>query len=229
MIRHVEDGQAVAHRERLLVVGHIHERDADLALDRAELLLHLLAQLQVERAERLVQQQDARAVHERAGKGHALPLPARELAWPPPLVAAETYQLERLGGPSAPLFLAGLRDPQAVLDVLAHAHVRKERVVLEHGVHVALVGREVGYVAPRQLYPSFIGPLEARDHAQAGRLARARRAQQREELVFSNFQVDPVDRHEVAERLASPVEAHGNLPIPGHPGLLYTLEHPWCE
>ena len=40
----------VAHRERLfLVVGHEHERDADLALDALQLELHRLAQLQVER------------------------------------------------------------------------------------------------------------------------------------------------------------------------------------
>ena len=46
-----EDRHSVAHGERLLlVVSHVHERDADLALDRAQLPLHLLAELQVERA-----------------------------------------------------------------------------------------------------------------------------------------------------------------------------------
>ena len=57
-----EDGQAVAHRKRLLlVVGNVNEGDADLALDRAQLVLHLLAQLEVECSERLVQQQHAGA------------------------------------------------------------------------------------------------------------------------------------------------------------------------
>ena len=52
----------VAHRERLfLVVGDEDERDADLALDALELDLHRLAQLEVERGERLVEQQRARA------------------------------------------------------------------------------------------------------------------------------------------------------------------------
>ena len=73
----VEDRQAVAHRERLLlVVGHVDERDAHLRLDRLELDLHLLAQLQVEGAERLVQQQDAWAVHQRARQRDPLPLTA---------------------------------------------------------------------------------------------------------------------------------------------------------
>ena len=55
-------GDAVAHRERLaLVVGDEDERDPDLALDPLELELHRLAQLEVERGERLVEQQRARA------------------------------------------------------------------------------------------------------------------------------------------------------------------------
>ena len=49
----IEYGDAVAHRQRLaLVVGHIDEGDADLALDRLQFHLHLLAQLEIERPER---------------------------------------------------------------------------------------------------------------------------------------------------------------------------------
>ena len=76
----VEHGDAVAHRQRLaLVVRDEHERDADLVLDRLQLDLHLLAQLQVERAERLVEQQHLRTVDQRPGEGDALPLAAAEL------------------------------------------------------------------------------------------------------------------------------------------------------
>ena len=58
----VEDRDAVAHRERLLlVVGDEDEGDADVALDLLELDLHLAAQLEVEGAERLVEQQHLRA------------------------------------------------------------------------------------------------------------------------------------------------------------------------
>ena len=49
-------------------------------LDRLELDLHLLAELQVERAERLVEEQHAGPVHERPGERHALALAAGELA-----------------------------------------------------------------------------------------------------------------------------------------------------
>ena len=76
----VEHGQAVAHGQRLLlVVGDVDEGDADLALDPLELQLHLLAQLQVQGAERLVQQQHLRLVHDRAGQRDPLPLAAGQL------------------------------------------------------------------------------------------------------------------------------------------------------
>ena len=77
----VEDRDAVAHRERfVLVVGHVDERDADLALDAFQLDLHVLPQLQVERAERFVEQEHPRAVDERARERDPLPLSARQLA-----------------------------------------------------------------------------------------------------------------------------------------------------
>ena len=81
----------VHHRDRvghrhglLLVVGDVHERDAHLGLDPLELDLHLPAQLQVERAERLVEQQHLRAVDQRAGQCDALLLAAGELRGPAP-------------------------------------------------------------------------------------------------------------------------------------------------
>ena len=74
----VHDGDAVAHRQcLLLVVGHVHERDADLGLDALELDLELAAKLEVERTERLVEQQHVGPVHERPGQRDALLLAAR--------------------------------------------------------------------------------------------------------------------------------------------------------
>ena len=70
----------VGHRERfLLVVRDVHEGRLRLLLDVLELELHLLAQLQVERAERLVEQKRCRAVDERARQRNSLLLAAREL------------------------------------------------------------------------------------------------------------------------------------------------------
>ena len=95
----VEDGDAVGHRQRLaLVVGDEDEGDAERPLQALQFLLHLLAQLQVERAERFVEQQHLRLVDEGAGERHALALAAGELARPALAVARQLDQGERLFG-----------------------------------------------------------------------------------------------------------------------------------
>ena len=111
-------------------------------LDRLELDLHLLAELEVERAERLVEEQDPRPVDQRPGERDALALAARQLARLARLVALA-------GGPSgaprstrrAALGFGDLADHQAVGDVVADRHVREQGVVLEDGVHVAVERR----------------------------------------------------------------------------------------
>ena len=74
----------------------VHEGDPDVLLDPLELDLQLLAQAQVERAERLVEQQRARAVDERAGERDALRLAAGELAGLALGQVAELDELERV-------------------------------------------------------------------------------------------------------------------------------------
>ena len=75
-LRHHRD--AIAHDERfLLVVGDVDERDADLALDAHQLELHLLAELEVEGAERFVEQEHGRLVHQGAAPS------ATRCCWPP--------------------------------------------------------------------------------------------------------------------------------------------------
>ena len=98
----VEHRDPVAHRQRLLlVVRHVDERDPDLLLDLLQLDLHLLAELQVERAERLVEQQHARPVDDRPRERDALALPARELRRLPRAEALEPHHRERLVRPRA--------------------------------------------------------------------------------------------------------------------------------
>ena len=103
----VEDGHAVAHRERLfLVVRDVDEGDAEVLLERLQEHLHLLAQLQVERAERLVEQQHRRRVDDRARERDALALPARELHGLAVAEPGEADALEHLVACVAPLLRA---------------------------------------------------------------------------------------------------------------------------
>ena len=58
-------------------MSHIDEGDADLELHPLELNLELLAELEIEGPERLVEEQHRRLVHQRSGKSDALLLTAR--------------------------------------------------------------------------------------------------------------------------------------------------------
>ena len=79
----IEDGDPVGHRQRFaLVVRDEDEGEAERVLQGLQLALHRLAQFQVERAERLVEQQNFRAQDERARQRHALALAAGQFARP---------------------------------------------------------------------------------------------------------------------------------------------------
>ncbi len=73
----VHDHHEIGERHRLLlVVGDVHEAPAGLALQRLEFVLHLAAEMQVERAERFVEEQDGGLDHQRAGERDPLALAA---------------------------------------------------------------------------------------------------------------------------------------------------------
>ena len=162
----VHNRDAVAHGERFfLVVRHVEERDVELTLEALELELHLLAQLEIERTQRLVEQQDLGSVDQGAGDSDALLLAAGQLIWFAALKAAELHQVEHLHHALANLVLGNLLHPQAVGDVVEDGHVRKQRVALEHGVHVALERLLIGHVGAGKQNLARRGLLKAGDHA----------------------------------------------------------------
>ena len=102
-------------------MGDEHERDADVALERLELDLHLLAQLEVEGAERLVEEQHLGVVDERPGERDPLALAAAELVRSPVgRTPTRRTDVEHLAGAPAALGLAHALDLEPVLDVLLH-------------------------------------------------------------------------------------------------------------
>ena len=140
----------LAHRHRLdLVVRHVDRRDAELALELDELGAHLHAQLRVEVRERLVH------AGTRAARGRSRG-PARRAG----AGRRRAGRGLRSSSSSSPSDLAAARDPRASTrrfgaaraqreaDVLAHGHVRIERVVLEDHRDVALARRHVVHDLP---------------------------------------------------------------------------------
>ena len=91
-----EHGDAVGHAHRLdLVVRHVDERPAEVALQALELRAHLEPEQGVERGERLVEEQRPRVADERPTERDALPLAARQL---PRLALEQMLDVQRRGG-----------------------------------------------------------------------------------------------------------------------------------
>ena len=213
----VHHGHRVRHGQGLLlVVGDVDEGDAQLLLHALELHLHLLAQLQIQRAQRLVQQQHLRLVHQRAGDGDALLLAAGQLIDGALLIALHLHQLEH--AVHAPgdllLFLAaglhaqrlGLLQVEAEGDVVEHVQMGEQRVLLKHRVDAALVRRNGQHVRALEQHAALVGHLKAADDAQKRRLAAARGAQQRDEFALANVQIDVVQHLGIAEALADSLQ-----------------------
>ena len=202
----VHDRDGVGHRHGLLlVVGDVHERDADLGLDPLQLDLHLPAQLQVERAQRLVEQQDLGAVDEGARQRHPLLLPTGQLGGTALLVAAQLDELEHVVD-LAPDF-ADAAATQAERHVLEDVEVREQRVALEDRVHRALVGAQPADVPPRDRDGARRRLLEPRDHPQRGGLAAAGGSQKGEEAPLLHEQVQGVHSGELPEPLGHRAQA----------------------
>ena len=115
--------------------------------------------------------------------------------WPPEScdglaveVLLEVEDARRLGHLLVDLGSVGTAQLEREAHVVAHAHVRIERVVLEHHRDVAVLGRLVVHhvVADPQLALGDV--LEPGDHAQGGGLAAAGGADEDHELAVLDLQ-----------------------------------------
>ena len=140
-------------------------------MQRLQLFLHLLSELEVERPQRLIEQQHLRTVDQRTCERHALALATGELRRTPIFIFGELHHGERVARFGFALSLRHALDPETVGDILADRHMRKQRIVLKHGIDVALVRRNALGGFTENFDMAFVGLFEPRDQAQAGGFA----------------------------------------------------------
>ena len=154
----VHDGDPVGHRKRLLlVVRDVDEGRSELRLDALQFELHLLAELDVERTERLVQEQRGRPIHERTCKRDALLLPAGELARVPALETFERYHSEHLVHALCMLAARHAFHLEPECDVVVDRHMRKKGVLLKDHVDRPPIRRDRRGVFSVEEDPTGIG------------------------------------------------------------------------
>ena len=186
------------------------EGDPGIALYLLELELHLFAQLLVQRAQRLVEKQNFRPQDQRASQRDALPLAAGQLRGAPLGEMAQLNLLKRFADHLLAQVGVDLAHPQPVRDVLGDRAMRKQRVVLENGVHLTVERRGVGDVGPIQQDRSRRHILEAGDHPQNRGLAGSGRAEHRKELALPDVDAEVVHGGEVTEPLADSAYRDGS-------------------
>src|SRR5206468_11410002 len=111
---------------------------------------------------------------------HPLLLAPRELVGVAVAEAAEADAVEQLLALAGPLGRRHLADLEGKLDVLPHAHVAEDRVVLEDEADPPLLGRQAGDVLVAQPDAPAVRRREPGRHAQDGALAAAAGAQEDE-------------------------------------------------
>ena len=111
-----------------------------------QLYLHIDTELFIQRAERLVEQQYCRLRDNSPRQRDALALSARKLVYAAIGETRETHQIKCLLGILAPTAFALAAQAQAVFDILADTHMGKQRIMLEYGCAIALVGARMSDV-----------------------------------------------------------------------------------
>ena len=201
------DGDAVGQGKGLaLVVGHQDRGDSQIVQQQRQLDLHLLAQVAVEGAEGLVEQQHLRPDGQRAGDGHALALAAAQLSGITAQQAVELQQRRYLadaGSNGRPVQPPGA---QAVVDIVGHRHVREQGIALEHHGDVAAMRRDIVQRDTPQADGAIVDRFEARDHVQQRRLSAAARPQQRQDLALLQGKAEPLEGNDVAKALGDAVD-----------------------
>jgi hypothetical protein len=84
-------------------------------------------------------------------------------------------------------------DHQSIGDVLHHRHVGKQCVILENGIHVAFIGRNVAGVGAVNQDFAGGGPFEAGNQPEAGCLPGAGWAEHGKEFTVGHFKTDAVN------------------------------------
>ena len=183
----------IGQRHRLvLAVGDVNETDAEIALQPLQFAAHMLAQERIERRQRLVEQQHFWPRNQRARQRHALLLAARHLRGQPLGIFTHPHQIQKLARLLPPRRFGDAAHLEAVGDIVDGAHMREQRVILEHHRRAALGGRRVGHVAVADQDIARGGRLVAGDHPQRRRLAATAGTEQTAIAGFGNAQRDAV-------------------------------------
>ena len=194
---HHDDAVAECHG-LFLVVGDVEGGRLELPVQALEFGPHLNAELGVEVAERLVEQEGGGLPDDGPPDGHPLPLPAGKGLG---LALQQVLDVQNARGLTHARVDLGFREPpqlQRERHVLVHGHVRVQGVVLEDHGDVAILGGHVVDDAVADANGPLGDLLQPGDHPQRRALAAPAGADQHGKLGVGDVQVHRVHGGHVA-------------------------------
>jgi hypothetical protein len=187
---------AGAEKHRLAdAVGHEHDGLPGLLPDMQQLQVHFLARERVERAKRLVHQDELGIVDERARDGGALLHAAGELIRILFLAAPEPDQGKELARAGTARAHGKPQDLGREQDIVDHASPFQQQWLLEHHADVAARVERMARGPDRQL--AGVMPMKARQNLQERGLAATGGADQRDELSRRHIEAYLGDREQI--------------------------------
>ena len=188
-------------------VGHEQRGERTAGEQRHQLVVQPLAGQLVQRPERLVEQEQLRLEHQRAGQRRPHPHAARQRRGPRAVEPGQAHQVQHPLHPAPPLRAGDALQLGEQLDVARHRPPRQQRRVLE----------DVAEPAGRDVHRPRRRGLESRHQPQQRALAASRRAHDAHELAAPHPQVQvPDGGGAVGERPAHPGEFEHRIGGRGH-------------
>ena len=190
----VHYGDSIGNRHGfLLIVGYVHRGDAHAVLQFLDHGAHLHAQLRIQIGKRFIHQKHIGLDHQRARQRHALLLSAGQRIGHTIRILIDLYQLQELFRFGSDHVLGHLPVLQTEGNVLAHGHVREDRIVLEYHADVSLAGIHIVDQRIVKIKFAVFNRVESGNHAQQRGLSAAGRPQQREEFTVAYIQTQIVN------------------------------------
>ncbi len=190
----VHHNHPVGHGHRFdLVVSNVERGHTKLPLQFADLDPHLHPQLGVEIGQRFVEQEHRRLAHDGAAHRDPLPLPAGQRARLAVEVVRQLQHLRRRGHAVGDFRLGHACDFQPIGHVVEHAHMRIERVVLEHHGDVAIHRLDLVHAVAADADIARRHGLQPCNHAQQRRFPATGWADDDDEFAIRHVDADAVN------------------------------------
>ena len=190
-LAHDHDG--IGHAQGFfLVVGDENKGDPGGLLNLLQFLLHILAQLQVQRTQRLVQKQNLGFIHQRPGNGDTLLLTAGQAGNTTVGKAGEHDHIQHFFNLFLDFLLGNLPFPQGKGNVFKYIQVGEQGVFLEHRIDIALMGRHIVDAFSHKNNVALIRVGKAADNPQRSGLSAAGGTEKGNKFVIVDIQTDIV-------------------------------------